>query len=122
MKKIFFIFIVLFCSAFVLAQSKPLEKSSEIKNGQILELSKTVRVKPRLEMQKAMKLMETFIKKQKIDTSNYYLSQAKLIQYGAENDKKAAWHFWWINVSGSLGDYIEILVFMDGTAGQIPSM
>lgn len=122
MKQTFCLSVILFCSSFALAQNKPIEKKAEIKDHQILELPKPVRSKPRLQMQKAMKLMEDFIEKQKIDTSDYYLWQVKLIQYGAENDKKPAWHFWWLNVNGSLGDYIEILVFMDGTVGQIPSM
>lgn len=118
MKKLFCLSIVLLCSSFAFAQNKP----AEITDKKIVELPKAALAKPKLQMQKAMKLMEGFIEKQKIDTSDYFLSQVRLIQYGSENNKKPAWHFWWTKVNGSLGDYIEILVFMDGTAGQIPSM
>ena len=73
-------------------------------------------------MQKAMKLVEKYIRKEKIDTSDFFLSQIRMIQYGSENNKKPAWYFWWLNVDGALGNYIEIIVFMDGSTRRIPSM
>ncbi len=73
-------------------------------------------------MQDAIKVMEKFIEKQKIDNSNYYLWQVRLIQYGSENEKRSVWHFWWLNENGSLGDYIEIMVSMDKKAWRQSSM
>ncbi|MEP6903789.1 MAG: hypothetical protein ABJA66_18845 [Actinomycetota bacterium] len=73
-------------------------------------------------MQEALKIMEKYLKKEKIDTSDFYISQVKMIQYGSENSKNPAWYFGWVNVDGSLGNYIEIAVFMDGSIAHLPSL
>jgi hypothetical protein len=122
MKKFFcFLTILLYLSG-AFGQNKTAESSDKITDKQTLELPRRKLSKPKLQMQKAMKLMKNFIEKEKIDTSDYYLWQVKLIQYGSENNKKSAWHFWWLNIDGGLGNYIEILVFMNGNVGRVPSM
>jgi hypothetical protein len=37
-------------------------------------------------------------------------------------DKIPGWHFWWVNETGAMGDYVEIFVAMDGRANRSPSM
>ncbi len=39
-------------------------------------------------MQEALKLVESYIKREKIDTSSYYLREVRMIQYGSEKDVK----------------------------------
>jgi hypothetical protein len=118
MKNICCLLLILFCSAFAFAQTdKPLEPKS-------LELPITrLKFKPKLTLQEALKLMEKFIEKNKVDTSKYWFSSATMIQYGGENEKKQpVWFFVWMNESGTLGDYVHILVSMDGAVWQIPTM
>ena len=122
MRTFFCFLIILLCSSFALGQDKTAEKTDKITDKQIVELPKRTSSKPKLSMQRAMKLMESYIEKEKIDTSDYYLWSVGLIQYGSENNKKPAWHFWWLNEKLSVGDYIEILVFMDGSVRRTPSM
>ena len=79
--------------------------------------------KPAISLQRALKLAEQFIKKQGIEISPYYLTEAKLI--GADPDKgikEPYWWFWWVKLGGSSGDYVEIGVSMSGKARRIPSM
>ncbi len=74
-------------------------------------------------MQRALKLAEKYIEKEKIDISSFYLYQAKFITYGNAENKKPAWHFWWVNENGALGNYVEILVMIDTrSVGRLPSM
>jgi len=122
MKKFFCFFMILLYTAVAFGQNTTAESSDKITDKQTLELPRRKLSKPKLQMQKAMKLMKNFIEKEKFDTSDYYLWQVKLIQYGSENNKQSAWHFWWLNINGSLGNYIEILVFMNGNVGRVPSM
>ncbi len=122
MKSLFCVLAIVLCSSVVFGQNKPDKSPDKITNKQTSKLSQIKGSKPQIEMQKALKIMEKFIKKQKIDTSNYYLSRVNMIQYGVKNDKKTVWYFRWVNVDGSLGDYIEIAVFMDGSVERMPSM
>ena len=118
MKKIYCFLLIILCSSFIFGQA---DKSSEQK---IVELSLSrPKYKPKLPLQKAMKLMEEFILKNKIDTSKYWFSSAKMIQYGGENEKKQpVWFFEWMNESGALGDYLHIIVSMDGAVWQMPTL
>ena len=82
--------------------------------------------RPKLSLQNALKIAEAYIVKKHIDASPYWLYQGKFILYGAETtadkDKTPGWFFWWVNDDGSLGDYIEIFVSMDGKVMRLPSM
>ena len=82
--------------------------------------------KPKLSLQNALKIAEAYIVNEHTDASSYWLYQGKFILYGdkatADKDKTPGWHFWWVNESGALGDYIEIFVSMDGKAMRLPSM
>jgi hypothetical protein len=118
MKNIYCLLLILFCSAFAFGQT---DKANEQK---LLELPiARLKFKPKLTLQEAMKLMEKFIEKNKIDTTKYWFSSATMIQYGGENEKKQpVWFFVWMNDGGILGDYLHILVSMDGAVWQMPTM
>ena len=118
MKILFCIAVIFLCSSAAFGQNKT-DKSPD---KQTLKFPQFKGSKPRIEMPKALKIMGKFIKKEKIDTTNYYLSRANLIQYGAKNDKKLVWYFRWVNVDGTVGDYIEIAVFMDESVRRLPPL
>ena len=123
MKKLGYILIVLFCSSIVFSQEKTVEKippgTPELLTLPYVRSS----IKPKLTLQEAMKLMDKFIEKNKIDTSKYWFSSARMIQYGGKDQKKqGVWFFEWMNDSGTLGDYLHILVSMDGAVWQMPTM
>ncbi|HVE55411.1 MAG TPA: hypothetical protein VNB22_01185 [Pyrinomonadaceae bacterium] len=122
MKGWFCILAIILCSSAAFGQKESDKKTDKITNQQISKLPQVKGSKPPIEMPKALKIMEKFIKKQKIDTSNYYLARVNMIQYGAKNASKPVWYFRWVNVDGSLGNYIEIAVFMDGRAERMPAM
>ena len=79
--------------------------------------------RPRLSLQQALNLAESHIKREKINISPYFLSEARIIQYGSEKDtKEQRWYFWWVNENGAMGDYVEITVSMEGKVTRLPSM
>lgn len=82
--------------------------------------------RPKLSLQSALKIADGYIEKEHIDISSYWLYRANFILYGDQGkndkDKDPCWHFWWVNNNGSIGDYVEIIVSMDGKAGRLPSM
>ncbi len=46
-----------------------------------------------------------------------------MIQYGGEKDvKETRWFFWWVNENGATGDYVEVIVSMEGQVSRLPSM
>jgi hypothetical protein len=79
--------------------------------SQILSLPKRD-APPRINLKRALKIAEDFIRKEKINISSCYLFEAKWVsdQLGAE----PSWHFWWVNVRGSKD--VRITVSMDGKA------
>ena len=116
--KILFVLMILFSSMVVFGQESD---SKDVIPVQITELPKSkINFKPKLPMQKAFKLMKKFIKKQKIDTSKYYLSSVTMFQYGGKKSKKPMWLFAWGHESGALGNYLHIIIDMDGNARATP--
>jgi len=78
--------------------------------------------KPKITLQAALKLAEGYVKKNKIDISAFYLREVRLIWSGEERDgKEPAWFFWWVHESVT-GNYVEIIVSMDGQVTRVPSM
>jgi hypothetical protein len=81
--------------------------------------------RPKLPLRDALKIAEAFIDKQHIDISSYWLYRAIFILSGDETtpdkDKLPCWHFWWVRDSGALGDYIEIVVSLDGNVTRLGS-
>jgi len=82
--------------------------------------------KPKLSMQDALKIAESYVDKQHIGISGYWLYRAIYILSGdnnsADKDKIPGWHFWWVSDTGTMGDDVEIFVDMDGRAARVPSM
>ncbi len=107
MKLLLIGFIILTFSLIVLGQNSPSKnKSKEVAKEKIIELSSGNRSsKPKLSMQEALKVMDKYIKKEKINTSKYFLWQVKSILYGGESENTPAWHFWWLSENGGVGDY-----------------
>ncbi len=102
--------------------TEPKQKSPAENQVVVLPLARQ-NFKPKLTLQSALKLAESYIEKEKIDISSFYLFQAKFIAYGDKGNKEPAWHFWWVNQNGALGNYVEILVMIDtGSVGRLPSM
>ena len=82
--------------------------------------------RPKISLQDALKIAEDYIRKEQIDIRPYWLYRAIYILVGDEktpDEKKLpAWHFWWVSETGTSGDDVEILVYMDGKAYRAPSM
>ena len=100
----------------------PRRPDATVGASQITDLPiKRVRITfPKLSLQRALRKAEARIRKEKINLGSYYLEEAKLIYMpdGADNH----WYFRWMNFRGVLGDYVEIVVRMDGNASRKPSM
>lgn len=135
MKIFLIVLLVIFLNSILFAQtnqpsiSEPtrqelsLERKSETQNQIVLLPTGKRKFRPKISLQRALKLAESYIEKEKIDISSFYLYQAKYILYGSKENRKPAWHLWWVNEDGTLGNYVEILVFIDtGSVGQLPSM
>jgi hypothetical protein len=100
-----------------IVQQDPIVTSKQIENLPIM------RVKPRITLQRALKIADSYAKKEKINLSPYFLLEARMIQYGGENSaKEVRWYFHWANDSGSTGNDLEITVSMGGKAARLPSM
>ena len=79
--------------------------------------------RPKLTLQRALKLAESYTAKEKINLSQYYLYQAKYILYGDKDNQEPCWFFWWVNEDGALGNYVEIIVSIEsGNVRRLPSM
>jgi hypothetical protein len=117
---------MLFLSAFVSAQSARTNQDAQgqIVNRRIVDLPVLKpNVKPKLTLQRALKLAEDYIEKEKSDISSYYLLEARLIHYGSEKSlKEPRWFFLWAHESGAIGNQVEITVSMEGKAVRHPSM
>ena len=81
--------------------------------------------RPKLPMQSALKVAESYIEKEHIDISRYWLYRATWFLRGEEKDENGRqpyWSFWWVNESGTMGDDVVIVVSMDGIASRQPTM
>ncbi len=105
---------------------KPQDTKAEIARELIVELPRniSIRIRPKITLQDALKKAEKYISKNKIDVSGYYLSSVTSFLYGAGDMKRIpVWQIFWMNERGAIGDYITILVSQeDGGVWQIPSM
>jgi len=83
----------------------------------------SIKVKPQLTLHRALKIAERYAQKERFNLSSYFLLEARMVQYGSEqNAKELRWFFRWVNETGAMGDYIEITVSMKGKATRLPSM
>ncbi len=124
------VLLVIFLNSILFAQtnqqsnSKPTENELSVEQRQIVNLPVAKRKsRPKLSLQRALKLAENYIAKEKIDISSFYLYQAKYIMYGSKENQQPSWFFWWVNEDGALGNYVEIVVSIEtGSVGRLPSM
>jgi hypothetical protein len=137
MKIFLTILLATFLNSILLAQtnqpsnSKPTKQYPSFEQSQQSETQNQIVVlptgkrkfRPKLSLQRALEFAESFIEKEKINISSFYLYQAKYILYGSKENQKPAWHLWWVNEDGALGNYVEILVLIDtGSVRRLPSM
>jgi hypothetical protein len=87
---------------------------TEIKNLPVNEF------RPRITLQRALKIAENYTRQQRIDLSPYYLLEARLIQYGDEKTKQPRWLFRWVTPRPSTGG-VEISVSMEGKPSRLIS-
>ncbi len=106
-------------------RSKPIEGAQQptITEQRITELHipRSHPKRPGITLQRALNIAEEYVKKQKIDTSSYYLAEAKLIP-ATRDSEEPYWWFMWVGVRRPVGDYIDITVSMKGKAYRLPSM
>jgi hypothetical protein len=89
----------------------------------VVPLPKRGSYRPRLTLQNALKIADHYILKKKIDTSHYYLIEAKYILYGSKGNQDPSWFFGWVNENGTIGDYVNIVVSINtGSVLRLPSM
>lgn len=106
------------------SKPEPKDQGRSVSERQIIDLPLAKRSsKPKLTMQGALKLAESYIATEKIDTSRYYLLEAKYILHGSKDNQEPSWFFWWVNENGAMGDYVEIVVSIKtGDVKRLPSM
>jgi hypothetical protein len=106
-------------------QSPPSNQPPEFQQvftPQISGLPVLRRVKPKLSLQAALKIAESYVKARKFDTSILYLSEVRLIEYGPEKGpKERRWLFLWAHPN-EVGLYNQITVSMDGKVAQHASL
>jgi hypothetical protein len=131
MKSIIFIFIVFLFISFpndILAQKSKSKQSlvthpTSVPMPMPDDTTFKSHFRPKLTMQKALKLAEDYIVKEHIDISSYYLFEAHSIEYGSEKGpKETRWYFWWVHEDGADGHYVEITVSMEGVVNRLSSM
>jgi hypothetical protein len=66
---------------------------------------------PSINLEQALKIIELFADREKIDLTSYTLTEAKLV-YGSEDEKH--WRLRWVNVNGKPEDYLEFTVSTEG--------
>ena len=69
-------------------------------------------VAPRLTLQRALKIAETFVKRKRLDISSCYLFEARWVSYNL-TPESGAWEFWWVNIKRNSRD-IRIAVAVNG--------
>jgi|SRR4029453_166739 hypothetical protein len=123
MKSVAVLFIIC-CSSVALAQTSPEPKPKKsITQERIVDLSLIKRnFRPKLTLQAALKLAESYLEKEKINTSAFYLFEVRYTLYGSK-EKEPCWRFWWVNETGAAGDYIELIVSTEtGSVRRLISM
>jgi hypothetical protein len=81
--------------------------------------------RPKLSLESALKIAQTFVQKQHSDNSSYWLFDARFILYGGndilDEKKSQCWAFKWMNDTKG-PPTICVVVSMDGEPMEIPSI
>ena len=107
------------------SQSSQSSSKEEITDRRIISLSlnRPQAKPPAITLQKALRVAENYIEKNKIDISPYYLTEIKLIAADPEKGlKEPYWWFWWVKPNGAAGDYFQLGISMKGEVQRLSSM
>jgi hypothetical protein len=107
-------------------QGQSVPASPAVQSGVPLNLPTSPRgYKPKISLQAALKIAESYVAAEHINVSDGWLSEARLFLYGdgakADRDKELSWLFVWITDS-SLGGHVDVIVSMHGKAMRLPTM
>jgi hypothetical protein len=121
-----FALIALFFIPYSEAQRQSISASCVAQNGIPMDLPTLQReYKPKILLQAALKIAESYLTAEDINVSEGWLSEARFFLYGdntkTDRDKEPCWLFVWIT-DGRLGGRVEVIVSMDGKAMRLPSM
>ena len=71
--------------------------------------------KPKITLQDAQKVAERFAKHERINLSDYFLLEARMIWHGEKDEpKEPRWSFHWLGTNKPIGVELWIEVSMDG--------
>jgi len=126
MKLALFFALMALCIPYSEAQRQPASASGVAKDSIQVDLPTSQRqYKPKILLQAALKIAESYVTAEDIDVSEGWLSEARFFLYGdnikADRTKEPRWLFVWIT-NERLGGRIEVIVSMDGKAMRLPSM
>jgi len=94
-------------SSFAQQPDQPTQLGNPVSKRDVLELP-TREAFPEVTLQRALRIAERSIRKQKIDISSCYLFEGKLVS--GESPEEASWQFWWVNVHGNKASTKDIRV------------
>jgi len=107
-------------------QGQSVSASDTTKSSVPLDLPMSPRgYRPKISLQAALKVAESYVAAEHIDLSDGWLLQARFFLYGdgakADRDKEPCWLFVW-NTGTSVGGHVDIIVSMDGRAMRSPTL
>lgn len=73
---------------------------------------------PRLTLQRALKIAETYMKKERLGISSRYLFEARWVSYDTDPEA-GAWEFWWVSTKYGSDD-VRVAVSLDGKPRRLP--
>ena len=80
------------------------------------------RWKPPITLQHAIRLVEDYIEKEKLDVSSHYLGEVRMIANDrGKEDKGPLWYFFWNYDGTAAGAQLEFTVAMDGKVTRLAS-
>jgi hypothetical protein len=78
--------------------------------------------KPLITLQRALKLVEEYIEKEKVDVSSHYLLEARMVlRESGKGGKESHWYFFWDHDSLASGAQLEFTVSMAGKVMRLAS-
>lgn len=102
-------------------QSDERTRQDPIVTSEQIEKLPVLITRPRITLQYALKIAESYSKRKKINLSSYFLFEAKMIQHSDENGRDPQWYFRWVSQRASSPPNIEITISMQGRALRLSS-